>query len=96
MKIDLDTPFVTAAIDKIFLNGVQQTGCVMADDIVGVVERYKTDEKGKFIPDGEFVLMEVITGKVEIKLNQGWSFKNGRFCIDPVEAGTYWKAPNET
>lgn len=91
MRITLDTPFVYGAVDKIFLDGVQQTGCVMADDVEGVVERYKTDKKGKFISDGESYMMEVIIGKVEIKFNLGWRMEDGRVYIDPIAAGTYWK-----
>lgn len=93
MKITLHTPFVYGAVDKIFLDGVQQTGCVMADDIEGIVERYKVDKKGKFIQDGESTLLEVVTGKVEIILNLGWRWGNDRFYMDPAKAGANWKKP---
>lgn len=96
MKITLETPFVYGAVDKIFLDGVQQTGCVMADDIEGVVERYKVDKKGKFIQDRNELVLEVVTGKVEINLNLGWRFAGDRFYINAVEAGTNWKKPDET
>lgn len=99
MKITLDTPFVYGAIDKILLDGIQQTACIAADDIAGTLERYKTDKAGKLLKDPDNpdeLLLETVTGKVEIKLNLGWSWFNGGFRINPVVAGTHWNNPNET
>lgn len=96
MRISIETPFCLAAVNEIFLDGILLKLCVMADDVEGIVERYKVDKKGNIIPDGEFPLVETLTGKVEICLNKGWSFKNNRFYIDPVDAGTHWKTPDET
>lgn len=96
MRISVETPFCLAAVNEIYLDGVLQSLCIGADDVEGVVERYKVDKKGNPILDGGDTITEVLAGKVEIRLNKGWSFKNGRFFLDASEASSYWKKSDET
>lgn len=59
--------FILAMHCHITLDGVNQNYCVTADEELGMVERYKTDENGKISinGDGEAEL-EVVHGKVVI------------------------------
>lgn len=98
MRISIETPFCLGAVNEIYLDGVLLKLCVMADDVEGIVERYAMSELGVPVCDKETgdPITEVLAGKVQIILNKGWSFKNNRFYIDPVDAGTHWKTPDET
>ncbi|RVQ20089.1 hypothetical protein [Sinorhizobium meliloti] len=55
---------------KVFLDGVEQNRCEMADDEAGEIRRFVTTPQGNLATDmirGEF-LTEVVKGKVEIRI----------------------------
>lgn len=52
---------------QVFLDGVEQTHCTMADDETGEVEAYVLGEDGWPIADGDELQRELRRGRVEIR-----------------------------
>lgn len=52
---------------KVFLNGIEQKGCIIADSDAGMIKRYIEDENGYFVVKNGKALIETIYGKVEIQ-----------------------------
>lgn len=65
---------------SIYLNGDEVRGCVMADDVAGIVTVAKRNEQGYMYCDGhgEFVT-EDLRGEVRIVLPPVRVFKRGQF-----------------
>lgn len=72
MKVHIKDLYSLAAIDKVFLDGVEQKLCVMADTELGAIERYKTDEDGKLLTIGDSACMEELNGVVTLQFRMGW------------------------
>ena len=53
---------------KVFLDGVQRSHVVTADEEKRLIVRYVTDEKGRFKIDGDNVRRETLYGDVRIEL----------------------------
>jgi hypothetical protein len=53
---------------EITLDGVRQTRCVGYDLDAGEILRFAADEEGRLIPDGDRALMEVVRGKVRVRV----------------------------
>jgi len=52
----------------VFLNGQLMSKVTMADAIEGVIERYVTDDAGRFVCDGDDLRREILRGNVRICL----------------------------
>ena len=55
---------------KVYLNGKQQTQCIMADDEKGIIQRYITDKSGKVLSVGLEARTETVSGQVRIEIEQ--------------------------
>jgi hypothetical protein len=53
----------------IYLDGLKQDHVIMADDERGEVLRFKTDDAGHVMRDGDDAARELLTGKVTIQLD---------------------------
>ena len=51
---------------KVFLDGEEVQYCILADEEAGYVLRYKTDDKGMLMHDGDEIATERLEGKVTI------------------------------
>ncbi|NOU05353.1 MAG: hypothetical protein HOO99_04140 [Hyphomicrobiaceae bacterium] len=51
---------------RVLLDGVEQNDCTTADDKYGVIYRYARDSAGVLIDDGKELVVERVTGRVEI------------------------------
>lgn len=58
---------------KIFLDGVEQSLVIEADDREGIVRRNKVDEAGFLCIDGDEFAVEELRGAVEI-VGEQWPF----------------------
>jgi hypothetical protein len=67
-------------IARVWLNGVEQIGCVMADEERGVLERMKVDRLGKFIVDpiNQKFNSETVQGVVTIRFEDAATWSPGR------------------
>ena len=55
---------------KVYLNGNQQTQCIMADDEKGIIQRYVTDKSGNVLSVGLEARTETVSGEVRIEIEQ--------------------------
>lgn len=82
MRVHIKDGFAQAAIDKVFLDGVEQKYCTMADTALGAVERAKVKD-GKILYIDNTVCMEEVNGKVEITFREGWGMNElGQYTIN--------------
>jgi hypothetical protein len=56
----------------VYLEDVYQHHCVTADSSEGWVKRCKLDASGKVYAEGNYIVEEVVHGKVEIRLVPDW------------------------
>lgn len=79
MRVSVDkddkgySPYAHHVIDKVYLNGVELTHIVTADDEAGLVVFYCTDDEGKYLlDDDEKLVTGTLTGDVEIVFKEGF------------------------
>lgn len=72
MRVHVKDLYSQVAIEKVFLDGVEQKLCVMADTELGSIERFKTDKNGKPLFIGKFACMEEASGVVTLQFREGW------------------------
>lgn len=72
MRLHVKDMYSRAAVEKVFLDGVEQKFCVMADTELGCVERYKIDSNGKLLTIGGTPCMEEVSGVVTVQFHEGW------------------------
>ncbi|MNV42787.1 hypothetical protein D3C71_1344740 [compost metagenome] len=74
---------------RIYLDGVEQTHCVTADEEEGLIVRYRLNEAGKPIVDeaNEAFVLETARGKVQIDLlaADGSSLKEPKVAVERSE-----------
>ena len=58
----------SGVIIRVSVDGVQQMHCLMADDELGTVIRYKAVAEGLLVVEDDSLVDEIITGKVEFTL----------------------------
>lgn len=70
ISVDPKSPhFSSRAFEaNVYLDGRQLYHCVTADDEAGIVECYRLDDQGRFVPEGEFLAMTTLYGRVTIIL----------------------------
>jgi hypothetical protein len=72
---DIDDPvnMQRCAKCKVFLDGVEQRFCIAADDVAGVIERYKHDQRGRIVVTmgTGIAKIENIKGHVRITFPEG-------------------------
>lgn len=68
MRLDIDVPNPLNKTAKVFLDGVEQTECLIADEEEGYIKRFKRDKSGRPFVEVDDLATEVIHGKVEIKV----------------------------
>lgn len=78
MKLDLTTPNLHLALDKVYLNGVEQTLCVSLDTKRKILVRFKKDSAGKLIPYEDSYETEEVSGMIGVKLHPGWRYSEQR------------------
>lgn len=82
MRVHADDGFARAAVDKVFLDGVEQKYCVMVDTTLGAIVRYKTKDD-KILTIDDRICMEEVNGKVEITFREGWCMnEDGQYTIN--------------
>lgn len=86
MKVHIQDGFALAAVDKITLNGFTEKHVIMADDVLGVVIRYKTNRKGEILHINGNLVKEELNGRVKITFKRGWSMN---------EVGDYLRETSE-
>jgi len=62
-------------VPHVFLDGVEQPKCCMADDEAGEIKRCVLDAEGRIQADPnnpEAIWTEIVTGKVEIRTEARW------------------------
>lgn len=64
----------TAAVDKVYLDGIEAKSVTYADTDNGFIVRAKKDAKDQFIVHNDHIVSEAVTGKVEITLKLGWAY----------------------
>lgn len=79
MKISISNSVARKAVSRIYLDGVMQTRCLMADDKKGVIERYAVDDNGDVIINGDELLTEIVKGEVCIEFDNSISSINFAF-----------------
>ena len=69
LNADIDSPdyhLIVHFIDKVTVDGKVITDCISFDTEKGEAVCYKKDDAGKRVLIGEYLMTEVVTGKVEI------------------------------
>jgi len=61
---------------KVFLDGVEQDRCTMADDEEGVIERYLLDGNGEHLIEDDCAQTEIVYGMVRIEETEGTEGNN--------------------
>jgi hypothetical protein len=72
MRVDLLDGFAFIAVDKVLLNGRQIHNVTMADVDRGIIEKYKTNDKGEVLHINGSLCKEELNGVVEIQFHSHW------------------------